>query len=271
MIRKVLLVSILILLSAPYSGCAVKENVLIRELSYDGHMSISVNFDRKIIEEDGEYYVVTTLGGKEIEKRFGVKTISNKKEIANVQESRAEHITKHVEILDPVLELPEDNEIPRWTYEVYGNPAMITPVYVKADPINVVFELSSSFLAWQLERGGWEKTSSINLFSANVNYVPYNGRMMPQSKNYTLSAGPGKRYHLRTWRCGSVIVGQAHMDIGLPHKACMYENAEIKVVYEFILHKTRRNSIWLDNICRDHKGYKNNGWASYITSYKYTN
>jgi len=266
MLRTFLILGLITALSANFG---LGHDPLIRELSEDGHLKIEVKVETTV-EQDGDLFVVTTrISGKMLKRKLGVMEVAREEIVERPPPETTR--TCEIEILDPDLVIGQDHEVPRWTYEVYGNPAMSMPVYVKADPINLVIDAPFCFFDYQMRLSGWTTSESWNLLKANVNYVPLNGKMVPQCKNYYLDNGNGSRYHLRLWRHGDVLIGQAHMDEGIPHEACKYENSECSVVKAFSLHITRRNCIWLANKCTDNKGYRNNGWASYIKTYKQYN
>jgi len=263
----------LVAMIATISASAVQglppSDPLIRQLSIDGHYRVNVDIETIVEDEGGLFRVTTIISGRMIERMFGVKEIVH----TELAEERPSEGTEkcEIEILDPQLSLDLDSDVPSWSYEIYGNPALSMPVYVKADPINLVMEAPLSLFEHQMKVSGWSSSSNWDLTKANVNFVNIEGNMRAQSKNYFKDKGNGERYHLRVWRCGGILIGQAHIDIGLPHEACRYEAAEAKVVHAFRLHITRRNSIWLSNKCKDGKGYSNNGWASYIKTYKQYN
>lgn len=267
MIKKIIGFFLAMLVSLPLASCAAPPPTLVRELSADGHLKVSVEAEAVVLEQGGAYLVTTTYRGKELVKLLGVEEIYKTELTHERPIIGKEEIV--IEILDPDLVVPDDISVPNWTYEVYGNPALISPVYVKADPINLVIDLPMSLVDHEFEDEGWGSSPNWNILSAKVNYILYEGSMIPQAKNYFLDSDGSERYHVRVWRCGDVLVGQAHIDTGLPHSAYAYEKAENMAVRAFSLHITRRNCIWLSNKCKDHKGYTNNGWASYITTYKY--
>ncbi|HOP08634.1 MAG TPA: hypothetical protein PK718_04825 [Candidatus Methanofastidiosa archaeon] len=239
---------------------------MIRDMGDEVHCTIRVTVETTV-EPSGNVYIVTTImSGKALKKIAGVEYLVHK-EVTSEAPPQQTKICE-IEILDPNLEIDDLGDMPDWSYEIYGNPALSMPFYVKADPINLVIDTSFSQFDYQLKKAGWETSSSWDLLSANVNYVQYEGRMIPQIKNYFLESGDGERYHLRIWKLGDIFVGQAHKDRGMPHEAYWYEGSETMVVRCFCSHIVRRNCIWLSNRCVDPQGYVNNGWASYIKTYK---
>ena len=138
------------------------------------------------------------------------------------------------------------------------------PVFSRADPVNIVFCLPLSTVRSQLSRAGWNETSKWNILEANVNFLPYRGFMWPQSANFFLDSYNGTRYHLRIWCLGNQVIGQAHIDTTIPHRAYCYESAEARVARAFYRFCVRRNSLCLHNACYDGQGYYSNGWATVI-------
>ncbi len=154
--------------------------------------------------------------------------------------------------------------IPSWTYEMYTMAYVRFPLFRRADPVNVIFSLPYSTVRYRLIRAGWRETSRWNILEANINFLPYGGFMRPQAANFFLDSYNGTRYHLRVWCMGTAVVGQAHIDSGVPHRAYGYESAEARVARAFYLYAAERNSCCLYNACYDDKGYYCNGWATII-------
>jgi hypothetical protein len=228
-------------------------------------MEMTVYEDREVVRDGGEYIVTTTLSGPSIRQRFGVESIRHTERRMSPPEGGDSSAVRQVDIIDPRYGIPYSTSYPRWTYEAYGAPFLRFTLFVKADPVNVVFNARSEWhVSRKLVRDGWEHGPPWQLYEANINFVPYRGRMYPQDANYFKDRWGGERYHLRTWDLGPHIVGQAHVDTPVPHRACKYENAEAQVASAFWYRGVQRNALWLANACRDCLGYWCNGWATYI-------
>gem|GEM_PF-2183583 len=260
--RILIVAALLILLAFPVTARNLRTS---RGPLVNPRMELTVLEDRTVIEEDGEYIVKTTLSGPSIRQRFGVDALHHTARSTTRPPERDRVSVREIEIIDPRYGIPCSSKYPRWTYEAYGAPLLRFTVFVRADPINLVFNTGSEWpVSRKLGRDGWERCPTWRIYEANINFVPYRGRMYAQDSNYFKDRWGGERYHLRTWDLGSFIVGQAHVDTPIPHKACKYENAEAQVASAFWYRGVRRNALWLANTCRDCLGYWCNGWATNI-------
>ncbi|MHC1605707.1 MAG: hypothetical protein ACXQTP_07050 [Candidatus Methanofastidiosia archaeon] len=229
------------------------------------HLHLSVNREIKV-DNCGNYYEITTiLRGKNIEKKLGVKEIYKKETSLDRPALSETKEDVEVDIIDPYVELPKGSDIPKWTYDAYFSPFLTFMVFVKADPVNLVFSAPSPrMINSSLTSNGWKSTDTWNILQANVNFIPYNGRWIPQSKNFFFPRFNGERFHLRIWNLDNIVIGQAHIDTQIPHMAYLYETAERTVARAFPDFLIKRNSIWLGNPCFDEKRYFSNGWATFI-------
>ncbi|MHC1597990.1 MAG: hypothetical protein ACXQS3_02650 [Candidatus Methanofastidiosia archaeon] len=265
--KKLCIILCLLLLLIP-TMAAAKEHKICQYSPETDHMLLAANKEAQMVKCAGWYEVTTVLKGAEIERLLGVPELYHTERFRSMPIKIEDQIATTIEILDPKRGLKNSTGMPRWSYEAYFHPLLPFTVYVKADPINLVFEMPYSYRITSLfTRNGWRPSSPWNIFEANVNYVLYKGRMIPQKINYFRNRGYGQRYHLRVWSIGRYMVGQSHIDTRIPHKAYLFETAESKVAYVFRCYVVRRNSVWLNNICRDFRGYRCNGWATCI-SYK---